>query len=472
MTLVIKETLSLLEEGRHVILHGPGGTGKTYTISRVVEEFRRRGLSYFQVPVTAFTGVAAVILSQQGVSARTLSSWAGIKTGEKEAEVYAKILDASARKRWMDAIILIIDEISMVPSQLLDKLDIIGRLIRKNPLPFGGIKIVFCGDFLQNPPIPPKKGYVRVPPYSFLADVWGAIDLTWIELEIPRRYSDMTWFEMLLRFRSGTQTSEDLSFLKTRFEAWNKLLIESKGKLTIIPTILESRKIDVEVHNQRELEALPGEATEYHVFYTFNKKKGGGSINKEAIMKLFELQIPAFVNLKPGAQVMLKYNLDVDLQLVNGSRGVVLEINASGVHVLWTTGRKTWVVPHTWEMEDEDGIYTSTQIPLILAWSITIHKSQGSTLDCVVLNLKGLFADGQGYVGLSRVRTKEGLYISGLSATNKIKASKVVLEFLEQVRETPTRKVIPEFFTIDTNSNSLTSSTSLRILSPYPPLTS
>ncbi len=199
-----------------------------------------------------------------------------------------------------------------------------------------------------------------------------------------------------------------------------------------LPTILRSKKVDVALENKTELDKLPGIESVYTVHYNFMEKKGG-RLNREYVIKAFEAQIETTVRLKVGAQVMLKFNLDVDLGLANGTRGVVTQLEPVGVEVLWASGKKTWIANHVWEYEDDDTLSTASQMPLSLAWSTTIHKSQASTLDSLVVDLGDLFSSGQGYVGLSRVRSAEGLFVSGVTASKKISASKVAMDYINSI---------------------------------------
>lgn len=441
MTL-LTQLISLLDQGKNIILHGPGGVGKSYAICHLVAHYREKNnMTIASTPVTALTGVAAVVLSQSGAKARTLHSWAGIGTGEKEADTLAKLIldDTKKKGRWKAAWMLVIDEVSMLSQALFDKLDYIGRVVRETDLPFGGIQLVLSGDFLQNPPVKAK--------FVFTSEKWAMTPFVWVDLTIPKRYSDPTWFERLLRFRKAKHTSEDWAFLETRYHAWNDLLRKAdNGEVMILPTILRGTKVAVEDENMGKLAELPGDAKEYVVRYSFSPKRGG-HVNRAYIIKLFEEQIPHTVYLKVGAQVMLRYNIDVDAGLVNGSRGVVTAIEPAGVEVLWVNGLKTIVELNVWGMEDDDGIYTCTQIPLILAWAITIHRAQSATLDCVVVDLANLFGEGQGYVGLSRVRSESGLYISGMTTPSKIFASKQALTYLDSIEASKVEAILPEVIT-------------------------
>jgi ATP-dependent DNA helicase PIF1 len=432
---ILSEVIKAIVEGKNVVLHGPGGVGKSYTISHFVKELTSSGIT--SIFVTAYTGVAAINLAESGVRASTLNRWAGVKLAKESAGDLAKIVssDMKAVKRWRSASVLIIDEISMVPAELFDKLDLVGRYIRGNELPFGGIVLLLSGDFLQLPPV--KAEFV------FRAESWNSLQVKWFELTIPKRYQDQKWFHRLLRFRKGQHTKRDYEFLCSRHEAYNTLLKNKKSENIVLPSILMSKKIDVSSENNSKLEELQGEIVSYATKYTFMEKKGG-KFSRPYIESLFEEKIPKLIHLKVGAQVMLKVNLDIDLGLANGSRGVITKIEPIGIEVLWLSGKKSWITHYSWTIEDDDGIYVASQIPLVLAWCVTIHKSQGTTLDYVVVDIgTSIFGEGQAYVALSRVKSGEGLLISGISPKS-IFASKVALEYIDHVLESEEFEIIEE----------------------------
>lgn len=431
---ILTKVVQLIEDGHNIILHGPGGVGKSFTICHLIKYYRVvLGLTPASTPVTALTGVAALVLSQQGTKARTLHSWAGIGIGEGTADTLANKIMADPRKKraWEAAWLLVIDEISMLSMELYNKLDAIARLVRKKNVPFGGIQLILSGDFLQLPPVEKNK---KEPNFIFESERWLSTKFVWLELEVPKRYTDLTWFHRLLRFRSGTHTDDDWEFLRTRNQAWLDLLEQNNEKLIVRPTVLKATRADVSAENMRELDILPGDPILFTSRYSRIIKRGGRD-NLPYYIQLFQKDIHQEVSLKVGAQVMLRVNVDVDLGLVNGSRGVVISVAEGGAEVLWSNGRQTSVVPYDWVMEDDDGIYTCSQIPLILAWSITIHRVQASTLDCVVLDLSKIFAGGQGYVGLSRVRSAGDLYVSGLVDPSKVKMDSKAHKFLEELEK-------------------------------------
>jgi ATP-dependent DNA helicase PIF1 len=411
------ELLALLVKGKNVLLHGPGGTGKSYTIRNVVTELRNQG---FSVACTAATGIAAINLSGEGMTAMTMHKWGIGGLGDKPIQYL--IQDISSKKyivdRWRSTSILFIDEISMIGKDFFTKLSQIAKYIRRSTEPFGGIRVVASGDFLQLPPVG-DGGWV------FNSSEWEECDFQKVDFIIPKRYEDQRWFQTLLRIREGKPSDEDISLLESRKEAYDNLVRQRNQDLrtgyVVLPTNLYSTKNSTDQINYRELEKLPGEEIEFEAgdevrwFDTYLDRPISRRHKTSAYYDQFlDDAIPRKVSFKVGAQVMLKRNIDQEAGLVNGSRGVVVEIPSETycVKVKWTNDLITTVTPITWEKIDEDAIASRTQIPLVLAWAMTIHKSQGCTLDRVVCDVgKEIFSPGQAYVALSRVRSIEGLYL-------------------------------------------------------------
>lgn len=407
----LEDIILAAENGQNILLHGPGGTGKSHIVRALASHFTRQGKI---VRVTATTGIAAINLSVPalGIAGSTLHAWAGVGLGDAPPEKLAARVrhDERSRKRWLETDILIIDEVSMLGASFFDKLDFVGRNIRKTPdKAFGGLQIIFSGDFLQLPPVNDK--------WAFQGMIWPDLNLTPFILETSKRYKgDDEWFNLLLRVRRHQFTPQDIKFLQSRVKAYQDYLLspESKDDKTVKPTMLYSRKIDVEYQNDVELQKLPGSPTPFPSYDDFV------ALNKHAkadhYMKPLDDAIPNMIQLKPGAQVMLKANLDIKAGLANGSRGVVLKITGKGpegsVEVKWVNGSVTTVTAHTWMQEDKDGKATRTQIPLILAWSLTVHRCQGSTLDFAICDLgPSVFMEGQAYVAVSRVTSSKGLFL-------------------------------------------------------------
>ena len=419
---LLSKIIKSIDNGENVILHGPGGTGKTYILRTISTEVCKNKVIF----CTATTGIAAMNLSipECNISATTLHSWAGVGLAqETEEKLLEKVRKGIARKRWEKVDLLIIDEIGMLGSVFIDKLDYIGREIRGINKPFGGIQLLLSGDFLQLPPV--KDGWL------FDSEVWSQLDIHPFIFDVPKRYDDVQYFELLLRMRQGTPSEGDIKKMRARVRSYKKLikiLEEKKDNVNIIkPTILSSKKIDVEYENEKELALLKGEEVCYIAIDTFKPYKS--SARSDYYMRSLEDTIPKTITLKVGAQVMLKKNISVKDGLVNGSRGVVLEINSTSTKVRFINGMKIDIPVDVWELKDKDGKATRTQIPLILAWSLTIHKVQGCTLDYAICNLGGsIFSPGQAYVALSRVRNIKGLFLSCFLESSII-VSKKALKF-------------------------------------------
>jgi ATP-dependent DNA helicase PIF1 len=392
--------------GENVLLHGPGGCGKSYTIRLLYKKLRSLGK---KVHCTATTGIAALNLSGPGIKTRTLHSWAGIGLGDANVlKLIEKVKSHYAhRRRWEETQVLIIDEVSMLGAKLFKKLDLLARVVRgRRDEPFGGIRLVLSGDFLQLPPVKDT--------WLFETEEWKNLNLKCVPFMEPKRYDDLTYFDALLRIRRGIHTEEDIEMLQKRVTAYDEYLFKQvdSTELTIKPTLLYSRKRDVEAYNLNQLHSLPDKARTYTAEDHYKPLRP--RVRKEKYELMLDDAIKKSLVIKVGAQVMLKANLDVDDGLVNGSRGVVTGLGMDYVDVKFRKHEiATRIMSHTWSVEDDDMTAMRTQIPLILAWASTIHKSQGCTIDFAVCDIgSSVFEDGQAYVALSRVRNLDGLFIS------------------------------------------------------------
>lgn len=428
----MKNKLDLLESwvrGKtNVLLMSPGGYGKSYMIRQLAARIGDKCYC------TATTGIAALNLAGPGIMTRTLHSWSGIGLGgDSREQLAAKVMtNKNAKKRWRGTSILIVDEVSMLGRSLFEKLDYVGRIVRECPgLPFGGLTLVLSGDFLQLPPV--KDSWV------FESPVWTELNFRVLTFNKPIRFgdSDPSWGQLLLRVRRGTVTELDMATLQTRVELYDEfiaLTIASPvGDAMVQPTILYSLKRDVYAHNMTELKKLPGEIKTYSAKDHFAARERG--VPTEYYKLLFDEAIPAAIELGVGAQVMLRANLDVDAGFVNGSRGVITRMEVDAVYVLfYKRSAPVRIAMHNWTIEDERMVATRSQIPLILAWSSTIHKLQGSTLDFAICDLgSSIFEDGQAYVALSRVRNFEGLMLKNLHRSS-IRASGVALSYVNSIQ--------------------------------------
>ncbi|MFW9930723.1 MAG: AAA family ATPase, partial [Candidatus Thorarchaeota archaeon] len=414
----IIEIFNYIDRGNCVLLYGPGGTGKTHIIKSLRELFRDKVMY-----LTAMTGVAALGLNGDGETATTLHSWANIGTGNLPIKkiVSGIYKNKKSLDRWRLTEILVIDEISMMGGELFDKLNEIGKIVRNRRLkPFGGIKLILSGDFLQLPPINDI--------WIFKSKVWNTLNIKHVIFDIPYRYDDKNFFEILKRVRKGNLTHLDILQLEARIDAYEEIN-KNCNLNNIKPTILYSKNANVDFYNNKQLEKLKEPEFIFHAKDSFYKKEGCKP-NKEKQQKLImNKMVPISIKLRIGAQVMLRKNIDVIRGLVNGSRGIVQEIRGEEIRVRFVNNREEWIEYSSWEYEDSESIFIRKQIPLILAWAITIHKSQGCTLDYAICNIgKNIFTEGQGYVALSRVRNLKGLFLQDFEISS-IKVNEEALEY-------------------------------------------
>jgi ATP-dependent DNA helicase PIF1 len=399
--------------GKSIFITGPGGTGKSYLIQAIYNLIPDRTGKH--VSVTALTGCAALLL---GRYAKTLHSWAGIGLGRSEVNVLVAAIRRSGRafRRWLGTDILIIDEVSMMTSELLEKLDEVARHIRRDKRPFGGIQVVFVGDFFQLPPV--VKASEGELTFVFESPTWKSIVQETISLTQIHRQADPEFQKILNEARVGSLSEESIAVLKGRQGLpWAEELIR--------PTLLFTRRAEVDNVNDRNLKALPAERKLFKAETVFAPLEGlQGYTNetpevKRAIEKL-DKDAPYMVELvlAQGAQVMLLVNKDPELGLVNGSRGVVVGFDGMGIPMVqFKHGAPIPIPAASWESDEVEGLYRK-QIPLRLAYAITIHKAQGATLDSALIDIgTSTFEYGQAYVALSRVRSLDSLYIWDIEPT-------------------------------------------------------
>ena len=434
-----ERALKAILRGHNVFLTGLAGTGKSYLIGQIKDVFEQDGKN---LAITATTGCAALLL---GYKAKTIYSWAGIGLGNNPTETLIRFIrrGGKALHRWLATDVLIIDEISMLPPELFEKLDKIGRALRMNQeKPFGGIQIILVGDFFQLPPVTKSEEETK---FIFESPLWEKIIKETIELKQIMRQTDPVFQNILTEVREGRLSEENLAILTQR-----KGLNWRKEKIR--PSFLFSRRMEVEHINSSNLKALKGErrnymaTTEFSAAFVkrFPRITEADEDVQRAVQKLDrDASYQPDLTLAVGAQVMLISNIDVESGLVNGSRGVVTDFGAPPLcapNVLFK-GHTTPlpVTSITWSSEEPEGVMRR-QIPLILAWAVTIHKTQGATLDSALIDIgANTFEYGQAYVALSRVKSLDCLYIHDIDV-KAIKAHPKVIEFYKALRDTPIRE--------------------------------
>ena len=412
-----QSVLQYLIEGRNVFLTGGGGVGKSYLLSVIETEFpglKRRAneatgiLKMPRVQLCALTGCAALLLGQK---AKTLHSWAGIGLGKGTIqELVTKIRrNQKAMRHWLCTDLLVIDEISMMTAELLDKLNGIGKKLRSNQQPFGGIQVLLVGDFYQLPPVY-KNGEATV--FAFESAVWKEAITVNMELTIIQRQKDVVFQAILKEARMGALSKQSCDIIRAR-----EGLDWKQNK--ILPTLLFPRRSEVDMINEANLRALSGRRYTYEARLAYDGKMPDRFSEKEEgfikALQHFDSNAAYAIQLELmlGAQVMLIANLDPAAGLVNGSRGVVVSFcSATEMPMIeFVNGSRRLIGTHSWPVEDYEFV-SRTQIPLRLALAYTTHKAQGATLDTALIDVgSGNFEFGQAYVALARARSLEGLYI-------------------------------------------------------------
>ena len=422
---------SAIGEGANVFLTGPGGTGKSAIVASIVERETARGR---KVQVCAMTGCASVQL--HGCKARTLHAWAGIGRsagqGADDPIVDTIAADPYKSKNWKEVDLLVIDEVSMLSKDMFDTIDEIGKTVRrKADVPFGGIQLLFCGDFYQLPPVGRSEGGRA---FCFESPAWSSTFDVQIVLDKVFRQGNARYAKILNQVRCGRISRRSVSVLKSRVGA-------IPPQDAVEPTLLSPRRHVVERVNKERLGKLD-EATQ--VTFAVRRVVEGRasrysrpSIDYEVQQLMAAMRADANLELREGAQVMCVANMPegeggYPIPLVNGSRGVVVGFSPSGSPLVDFGGRRLEMRAHKWESDRMPGV-SILQIPLTLAWAITIHKSQGATLDSALIDAgSGIFECGQTYVALSRVRDLNGLYLTSFDV-GRISVSKKVQDFYASI---------------------------------------
>jgi len=385
--------LDEVNQGKNVFVTGPGGVGKSFLIREIKRQLEIKGK---KVAITSLTGMAALLI---GSDARTIHSWSGIGIGTRSLEEthnFIRKCQPKVREAWRTTHTLIIDEISMMSDEMFEKLDQLGRLLRWKPeIPFGGLQIVCLGDFYQLPPINTK--------FVFESPMWEESIHTIVFLDTIYRQKDPVFQKILNEIRIGEVSDETDAILKKRLNI-------DFSKEVIQPTKIFTRRDMVDSVNKECLDKLTGEV---YTYKSITKGKVGTEAIKNAIKKLdSNAQYVDELKLKIGSQVMLITNLDQEAGLVNGKVGIVKECKPTSVFVLFKGHTESTEIKYNeWILDDYDKV-SRNQIPLILAYAITTHKSQGATLESAYIDIgRSVFEYGQAYVALSRVKNLDALYL-------------------------------------------------------------
>lgn len=399
------QALTILKTGANVFLTGEPGAGKTYVVNQYVSYLRTCGI---EVAITASTGIAAT-----HIGGMTIHSWSGIGVRQFLSPVDLDKISSSeyVSKRVRRAKVLIIDEISMLGPSTIDMVDQVLKEIKQNKEPFGGIQVVFIGDFFQLPPIEKKvwndedqsqlfeDEIAPRPRFAYDSIAWKNASPVVCYLTEQHRQQDEDFLAILKSIRENTFRSHHLEKINSRKTSLKKI---SQDTLRLF-----SHNADVDRLNNEMLERISSPKKSFTM----------SAVGHEILISILKkgCMSPEVLTLKPGAQVMCTKN-NPKLGFVNGTIGELVGFQ-NGTHypIIKTRDERNIVVePMEWVVEENGKIKASiSQFPLRLAWAITVHKSQGMSLDEAVIDLSSVFEYGQGYVALSRVKSLSGLYLLG-----------------------------------------------------------
>lgn len=411
------EVMSRLLSRENLFISGPAGSGKTTIIKRFIDLIDASYNGNFNIAVTASTGLAASL-----IEGRTIHSWSGLgifegvyKPNSKDKNDFKVNFFKTQHLRYVD--VLIIDEISMLHAYYLDNLDTLLKYVRRNNKPFGGVQVVFLGDFMQLPPVSPRNPKDDVNyGYAITSKAWKEANITYCYMDKIHRASDPDLKHLLRTIESSKVDSKSMQII-------SKCQNNKRDKNKSYTTLFTTNK-NVDAYNDEQLAKNPNPATAYHASTTGKPK------DVERLMK--SRNIRQVTELKVGTTVIVTSNITDDfseLIAANGSVGKVTSLTRSFAKVLLNNGKTALITPMSYSeskkltvplpdgttMEMDEVTATVTQIPLKLGYAITVHKSQGQTFDGVEVDLSNCFTPGLGYVALSRVTSSDNLMITNFN---------------------------------------------------------
>jgi len=401
------QALKILQSGDNVFLTGSAGSGKTFLLNKFIDYLKKKKV---KVGITASTGIAATHLN-----GRTIHSWSGmgIEKSMTDKQIKKVIRRAEVKDRIKNSQVLIIDEISMLDADCLDLVDKICKVVRNPFTPFGGIQIVLCGDFFQLPPVNNDSIF------AFHSYAWKNSNINVCYLDEQFRQDDKEFLQLLNKIRSNEVGERELDLLKARLNQ----SVTHAPKLTKLFT----HNANVDAFNEIELSKINQQEKRYLVT----------EVGPRDLITSLKKSYPAVceLKLKIGAVVMFTKN-NFDDGYVNGTLGEVIGFDADGNPIVKTKNKDRIIAkPTSWNIEENDEIVASLrQIPLRLAWAITVHKSQGMSLDAAEIDLSKSFERGMGYVALSRVRALNSIRLMGLNEM-ALKVNEMVVEKDKEFRK-------------------------------------
>ncbi len=400
-----KEALDILKLGHNVYLTGSAGSGKTYILNQYIDYLKKHDVP---TAITASTGIAAT-----HINGMTIHSWSGL--GIRDNITDSDIDEMESRKylwdRFQNTKVLIIDEVSMLHHFRLDLVERVIKAMKRNSLPFGGMQVILCGDFFQLPPI--SRAGEPEAHFVYKSQAWEDMNLKICYLHEQHRQTDDELLQVLNDIRTDNVSEKTLGYLRTCYK-------KAPQPSNIETTKLYTHNMDVDTINNRELDQITGDTRKFEM-----TTRG----NPNLVMALKKSCLaPEVLYLKKGSLVMFVKN-NYEAGYVNGTLGKIVDFNPAGPVVQTKKGVRIVASPMPWAIEEDGKLKAEiSQVPLRLAWAITVHKSQGMSLDAVEVDLSKSFEKGMGYVALSRVRTLKGLTLLGLNNT-ALQVDDKVLQF-------------------------------------------
>lgn len=407
------EVLARLFSRENVFVSGLAGSGKTTVVNRFIKQLHLETNGAYNVAVTASTGIAATLLDGQ-----TIHSWAGLGISTEPfnpKKPYASSPSKSAIENMKYTDVLIIDEISMLPAYLFTKLDAILKFHRKNKKPFGGVQLILLGDFLQLPPVVTESNADVDNRYAIETDAWKEADLKYCFLDKTHRSTDARLKRILVEISTGNISDRSRDLIDSRRGMKPN---PDKAYATLYTT---NRNVDA--HNAQELAKNPNEKKRFPIILEGDMEIATKLMKQHKVSDVIEFKI--------GATVMLTKNTQtIGGTLANGSIGKIISWRDGTPVVKFNSGailnvertvihskeeKKPALRPDGTKYNKKEIVASVVQIPLKLAYAITVHKSQGQSFDGVIASLDKCFVPGLGYVALSRARSLDDLIISGFS---------------------------------------------------------
>lgn len=398
--------------GKSVFLTGPPGAGKTYVLNEFIRRAKNSGK---RLAITASTGIAAT-----HIGGTTVHSWSGLGIKDDLSEHDWQTLGSSKKlaARYNGTDVLIIDEVSMLHGKRLDMLNRAAKILRSSETPFGGLQVILVGDLFQLPPVTRGESLGDRLDFVHTSDAWQELNPLICYLHEQHRQQNDALLDLLQAMRRGNVTDVHHQMLQSR--------IGQQAQTDVPVTRLYAHNVDVDTVNQRHLAALSSKSQ------VFEAKTKGNAIKVEQLAN--RVLAPATLELKVGAEVMFVAN-DHARKIANGSLGIVVAFRDGKPLVKLTNGRLVGVEPYSWMLEEDGHVRAEiTQLPLRLAWAITIHKSQGMSLDAAEIDLGKAFTTGMGYVALSRVRSMDGVFLLDINSA-ALQMHPEIYEFDQQLQQ-------------------------------------